>query len=878
IDTDFGAAAAPAMDAVSRQPSKVLDGVMADGWPENSSNWAKVRGTSTVIEEEGERFLRVTVTEREKGWMQFRHDLAGVKGMARYVLTVRLRNLSADSVQLGLRLRGLPYTFHWQVKEKFSPEWRTRRFEFSLPKLKREVGFWVMIHGTGTVDLGHLKLERIEGKKDVVARLKQEYPDGGPGNIVRNSRFPLGLPTGWRLGRDFSPNEKDDVMTVTDPDVIGPSGAPALRIEGTVLSLLCEPFVPVYPVVKHQASVAVRGSGTWWFVLRNGGEDIDRERVRLKGKAGWQRVRLTFKPEPAGGLYTLRIEGGGILWLDAMQVGPTSKAKEYQSPGECEVALGLPESDASIAGVQFGDESAVARYCVSGDGQGAVLKSKAVNAYGDEQELPDVPLTGGSFLTQGDLPYDVFPTRPYGGCRVEAWVERDGKRISPINEIVVHRLRRPRYWGKDAPDSPFGAHFNSRHERNLTMKAIGVNWVRLHDAGISYTGWHYLEPKKGTWEFRDDEIRRYRQDKIKIFAQLGTAPPWARKQKGKVSAYHDMYSQPQSLADWQTYVRTVTARYKGEIDTYFVWNEPWMYSRWNVGHSGKEGPQGYTTSADPQRDFAALMRAAHSAARQVDASIRVCGFSTADWKGGDGHTVSGPDWTAGVLENGGLDVCDLIDYHHYSDTLNGFAGDNAEQAWNAAMGPILRDRGSVPKPVWMSEGQGSMDTHRLGLYKHTAPGIDQEDLVAASDRLVRYELAVLAAGAQKLFLYSPFSDGFDGSNRYTVLVAGDKSLHPSAAAHSTLAWHLEDTVFTRRTEVARGVFAYLFNGAGRSVAVLSSAPQHDPYAIPSHPDVLALDLFGNPLAAGSQFFGTLVYLSTENRPDLLQKLLVKSAP
>ena len=41
-----------------------------------------------------------------------------------------------------------------------------------------------------------------------------------------------------------------------------------------------------------------------------------------------------------------------------------------------------------------------------------------------------------------------------------------------------------------------------------------------------------------------------------------------------------------------------------------------------------------------------------------------------------------------------------------------------------------------------------MGTHRLGLYRYTVPGVDGEDVVAAADRLVRFELAVLAAGAQ----------------------------------------------------------------------------------------------------------------------------------
>ena len=414
------------------------------------------------------------------------------------------------------------------------------------------------------------------------------------------------------------------------------------------------------------------------------------------------------------------------------------------------------------------------------------------------------------------------------------------------------------------------------------MKAIGVNWVRLHDAGISYIGWHYLEPEKGRWHFRDQEIRRYRQDKIKVFAQLGTVPPWARRQKGEHSAYHDMYSQPENLGDWETYVRTVTARYKGTIDTYFVWNEPWMHSRWNVAYDKKkqqqQGTAAYLTSSEPEKDFAALMRASLQAARSVDASIRVCGFSTSDWNDDDAGMISGSEWTSGLLEHEGLKWCDLVDYHHYSATLNGFPGDNVEEAWQRAMGPILQKHGNAPKPVWMSEGQGSMETHQRGLYRHTLPGNRGEDVVATADRVVRHELALLAAGVEKLFLYSPFGQGLGVESRYGVLVAGDNSLHPSAAAHSTLAWHLEDTEFAGRREVGKGVYAYLFRGPTRSVAVLSSDPQGGEYAIPRAEGMLASDLFGNPVPLDGKFSGTLVYLSTERDVEFLEKLLGKAKP
>ena len=136
-------------------------------------------------------------------------------------------------------------------------------------------------------------------------------------------------------------------------------------------------------------------------------------------------------------------------------------------------------------------------------------------------------------------------------------------------------------------------------------------------------------------------------------------------------------------------------------------------------------------------------------------------------------------------------------------------------------------------------------------------------------------LAVLAVAVavERIFLYSPFAEGFGQKTRYATLVAGDGSLHPSAATHSNLAWHLEDTRFVRRIEVGEGVFAYVFQGTDRSIAVLSSSLNHGSYAIPHAEGVSVRDLFGNPLPPRSKFSGTLVYLSTQDGPQSIEKLL-----
>jgi len=136
--------------------------------------------------------------------------------------------------------------------------------------------------------------------------------------------------------------------------------------------------------------------------------------------------------------------------------------------------------------VQFDDELPLIRFCISGNIPDAVLKVKVVNLYGEEKSLPNVAI-GDGFIHYGMLRYNVFPDKPYGAFRIEAHVKKpNGERISPYYEIIVHRLHRPHYWMKDAPNSPFGIHTNSTVRHIMMAKAVGVNWTRLHDAGGTY--------------------------------------------------------------------------------------------------------------------------------------------------------------------------------------------------------------------------------------------------------------------------------------------------------------------------------------------------------------------------------------------------------
>ncbi|MGQ9607658.1 MAG: hypothetical protein ACUVWN_00010 [bacterium] len=580
----------------------------------------------------------------------------------------------------------------------------------------------------------------------------------------------------------------------------------------------------------------------------------------------WQRYYVKFNPRLIAKVYSIMLECSGNFWIDAFQVEPGTEPTEYKN--NCEIALSCPKSDTSYINVQFDDEPAIIQYCVSGLDKEFIAKFKVVNLYGDEKII-EHRHDKIEKLNYGNLQYDVFLGKPYGAFRVEAWVEDlENNRISQYNELIIHRIRRPRYWMKDAPNSHFGIHTNSTTRHILMSKAVGINWTRLHDVGGEYLMWYFIEPQRGKWQFRDKEIYRYRKYGIKILGELGTAPKWASyyQDVGKDhSSYFDTFYQPKNLDDYANYVQTVAQRYKDVIDAYDVWNEPWIHAWWAVGYDENKKTEqgGYVTSEKPMADFVNLMKTAYHNVKSIDNNITVLGVNTTNSLRSEGN-FGGDEWTKGIIENDGLDYCDVICYHNYIFNLTGFPNDEVSKGFKTAIGPILEKNGKT-KSIWMTEGSPIMLKIGSGFYKHTIPYKPTENVIDTADSLCRYVVSLLSQGVDKIFLYSMHCHSyFPQSERiqYNMLVTDDGALHPSADAFSNMAWLLEDTQFVKVLNIAQGCYAYLFKSPERSIAVLSTEAEHAKINLPTKKDVHIWDIFGNCVQPGSTLSDTLVYIWT----------------
>jgi len=267
---------------------------------------------------------------------------------------------------------------------------------------------------------------------------------------------------------------------------------------------------------------------------------------------------------------------GGPAAADALQLEYGKTAGAWKAPA-AELALALQDSEASVAGIQFLDEPAKVRVAVMGPlPPGTKIFAKVTDLYGKETSLPPLTAKGAGKLEVFDLDLPAHRERPIGMFRVEAFAGLTSEKpASPVAEILVTRLPRPKYWGKDAPDSPFGIHVNPIRRELIMAKATCHNWARLHDTGNNITSWWYVEPEQGKWTWRDTLLKKMRAQNMLVLGLLSTSPGWANGSPGK-SFWDHAYLQPKNLDAWDTYVREVTTHYGADVAAWEVWNEPWL--------------------------------------------------------------------------------------------------------------------------------------------------------------------------------------------------------------------------------------------------------------------------------------------------------------
>ncbi|MDD3586628.1 MAG: hypothetical protein PHQ75_05555 [Thermoguttaceae bacterium] len=832
-------------------------GPLPQGVGQNYIGWQPSAATGSIVTEKGQTFFRFVVSRVSGSGPQFAVRVPKLKQGKYYRITVSVRNDSDGVFSAYLREGPAPYQGIGQhVSFEASSEWQSESTVIRFVKPGSDsYSLYFNLCGCGVFDIREFSISQtdyaaydaqvrgLSKRNSVVLR----RPETKWKNYAHGSCFPFGVPSGWNCRRG---------MAVISADRTGPSGQFGLLVKpgfGEIETprLYSAPFQVPDPKKTYTVSFSCKGSGN---IVCNG--------KTFQATKDWQRFDLPIKiPEGVAG-EILDFSSDKAFLLDAVRIAEEGQ-KEFSLAGPSEVVLALPDSDASDARIQFDDEKPLVRYVILGEYRDVTLAVSVTNIWGQTKEFTVKPTA-----PEGSFEYAVFPQVPRGQFRVDVRAVRDAQDVSPVAEFVVTRLARPLYWGKDAPDSPFGIHVEPIAYMLKGLKAGGLNWVRLHDAGGNYSLWAHLEPEKGKWIFYDRQLQSYRRNGLMIYGQLGGAPVWANYY-GKTGTTTDQYwirfcsPTDEHMADFENYARKMVQHYKGVIHDWCLWNEPYG----SFLHKGYDPVKHkYICFENQGGQYARIMKAAYKGAKESDPTVKISGYGT---------TGSATTFTQQVFEAAALDYCDELDFHQYTPRSFGYPGDGMKDNFDKTFLPITEKTGPLKKNVIMSEGSplsngSDRGTPLIGMYQHVLSWNNTEQYHERGDRVVRFIMALRSCGVKRIFLYTAHGHRNLTQCSFQLLLSGDGYPHPSLAALSAFAQHAENATFVEYRPLVSGVYLAVFKkNDGSTFAVVTGKKRFAAQVSCSVPGAKASDLYGNPLTFPIKYEGYVQYITAPCPPEKL---------
>ncbi|MFO7975862.1 MAG: hypothetical protein R6V12_14650, partial [Candidatus Hydrogenedentota bacterium] len=649
------------------------------------------------------------------------------------------------------------------------------------------------------------------------------------GNVLGNSSFELGLSRGWSVLR-LLPGEQR--ASVTDENAYHGKHCVALNFDSNGSRSLTGRFRTLRPYQTHTLSAWVRATGATASVklaLENGyvpgGGRPHRISTTTEIAPGeWVRIHATgVTLEGPKNAYAIRImaEGtdAGTVLVDGVQL-EEGKLSAFAPSDAVEAAL-VPASPTGISGW---DE--LLRYNIriandSGTDKTVKLRTEITDFWGRVAEENVLEVMAEQGLT---IVAQERPPKARGSLRARVWVN---ERKDFDDEITLTVAPEPRYPGL-YPESRFGQHVRLEPWQLSVAKRLGAGWVRLHDAS-HHLSWDYVQPEPGKWVWADKEVDAARDAGLEILAVLGRAPAWALTDANGKRPSKGGWYYPSDLDAWERYVETVVDHYRGKIDYWEIWNEPFAFG---IGDGTK---------------YAELAKRAYPAAKRANPKCTVLGFCT--WEGA--KTFNDAALAGGVME-----MCDVVSFHYYSSI-----GVDAY-----ARGCRLRDVLGIEaekNPVWMTEGMGGY-TYSWHSFlvdavddpyarRPRAPKFQAEDAAVVGAMAIAN---ILAAGAEKTFWYwSPWEGaGSIRPDRYTWFEY-DGQMKPHAAMYAVSAYFLDGTRTAGRVETEDGLVACLFEREEDAVAVIwDQKKEPSRLIVPEEAEdrIKVFDFMGNTVPLNSQ--------------------------
>jgi hypothetical protein len=644
-------------------------------------------------------------------------------------------------------------------------------------------------------------------------------------NLLPNGSFETGPGCGW--GVWVSDGGFHDLLPARDATTAF-AGRASLKINipssaGANMEVSSPPVIITQPG-EYTASIALKAEHGPALLRVSLDNSSVAQTFSINGQ--WQRVTLTgtLKVGPTRLMVQnapWSLQKVTAIWADAAELsaGP-SPTPDYVPAYPMELNLTTPQP----GHIFLGRSSTTLQVATAGAiPAGASLNVTVTDLYGDRRTIRRIVPAGRSLT----IPRDE--AHPFGMFKATA-ILRDsaGRALSAPVECVFARLPYP--CKIDPETSFFGVHMPLVPQFFPIARAIGARWVRLHDDS-QLTKWTVVQPEPGPFRFFDDPVVAARKSGLQILGMLDGAPAWASARPNPAGGYWAYFYNnpdgPDGTAQWRDYVRAMVSHYKGKIDDWEVWNEPW-----NLRDPFFPGT--------PEQ-YGALLKIASATARAANAHVAILGIDA--YRPGPGVS---PNFTMLALQASGSACFDVFSYHDYApDSFT--AVSNSVQADEArSFRSLQRQYGNGPvRPLWTTEG--GVESGVLSMYGQQN---DAAALVADQGRIVRFLVKLMAAGSHRFFLYTLYGRP-KGYETGIVALEYDRAIRPQLAAYAILA-SLVDGAGAPTVEASMpGVSTVRFPvRAGKQVSVVWSSDGHD-HSLPCPSCAMILDVQGNPLPRSS---------------------------
>lgn len=234
----------------------------------------------------------------------------------------------------------------------------------------------------------------------------------------------------------------------------------------------------------------------------------------------------------------------------------------------------------------------------------------------------------------------------------------------------------------------FGTHFH-RLVLRPGEKAVRTQWPELPFGTIrlwdSVTRWADIAPKAGYWNFErlDTYVHAASEHHAKVLYTLGSTPRWASPRPDERCPYgFGCAAEPVRMEHWEEYVRRVSNRYRGGIETYELWNEP----HFSDFAEDRARPAAFFSGS--VADMVEMARLARKVLDETDPGARL---ATPGFLGGGQRHLDL------FLRSGGKQYVQVITYHFYAGNAEEFARKVIE------VRGIMRRHGVENLPLWNTE-------------------------------------------------------------------------------------------------------------------------------------------------------------------------------